>query len=146
METEGAVVDRELPFVVGVMGDFSADTTGEKKSLKERKFINIDRDNFNDVMQRMQPGVKMKVANTIANDGSDLSVELAFNSMEDFEPAKIVEQVDSLRKLKEARDKLRDLLTKSDRSDELESILEKTLQDQATLQTLAKQLGIETDS
>jgi len=143
VETEGAVVEKELPFVVGVMGDFSADSTEEKKPLKERKFINIDRDNFDDVMKRMAPGLNMKVENTIADDGSDMSVQLKFSSMDDFEPSQIVDQVEPLKKLKDVRDKLRDLLTKSDRSDKLENILEDTLQNEESLKALAKELGIE---
>ena len=70
VETEGAEVVRELPFVVGVLGDFSGDPTEPLKPLKDRKFIQIDRDNFNDVMARMTPGLKPKVENTLAGDGS----------------------------------------------------------------------------
>lgn len=143
VETEGAMVQKELPFVVGVIGDFSGDPTEPLKPLKDRKFIQIDRDNFNDVMARMTPGVKMKVDNTLADDGSQLSVELAFKSMDDFDPAKVVQQVEPLRKLMETRDQLRDLLSKADRSEELEGILEKVLQSTDDLAKLGEQLGVE---
>ena len=76
--------------------------------MANRKFIQIDRDNFNDVMERMTPGVNLKVANTLKGDGSEMSVQLKFNSIEDFEPAEVARQVEPLRKLLETRDKLRD--------------------------------------
>lgn len=143
VETEGGVVEKELPFTVGVMGDFSGNSpTKEKKSLKERKFINTDRDNFNNVMDRMAPGLSMRIENTLKNDDSEMAVNLAFNKIEDFEPAQVVNQIPALKELMDTRNKLRDLLTKSDRSDKLEDILEKTLQDQDALIALAKELGI----
>jgi type VI secretion system protein ImpB len=141
VETEGAVVEKELPFVVGVLGDFSGNPTQPLKPLKDRKFIQIDRDNFNDVMARMTPGINLKVENTLKNDGSEMAVQLKFNSMEDFEPGKIVKQVDPLNKLLETRDKLRDLLTKVDRSEDLEGILEKVLQNTEELKKLSTQVG-----
>src|SRR5207253_9485901 len=78
VETEGAVVEKELPFVVGVLGDFSGNPTQPLKPLKDRKFIQIDRDNFNDVMARMTPGLKIKVENTLKGDGSEMPVDLKF--------------------------------------------------------------------
>lgn len=143
VETEGASIEKELPFVVGVMGDYSGDATEPLKPLKDRKFTQIDRDNFNDVMRRQNPGLNLKVDNTLAGDGSEMSVNLAFNALEDFEPQNVVEQVPQLKELKAARDKLRDLLSKSDRSDKLEQVLESALQDPDKLQQLAKDLGID---
>jgi type VI secretion system protein ImpB len=141
VETDGAAVDRELPFVVGVMGDFSGDPTTPMASLKDRKFIQIDKDNFNDVMARLAPGLNFKVANTLADDGSEMAVALKFKSMDDFEPAKVAAQVEPLRKLMETRNQLRDLMTKIDRSEELESVLEKVLQNEAQLKQLQGELG-----
>jgi type VI secretion system protein ImpB len=142
VETEGAVVEKELPFVVGVLGDFSGNPTAPLKPFKDRKFIQIDRDNFNDVMARMTPGVNLRVPNTLASDGTELAVSLAFNSMDDFLPGQIVKQVESLRKLLETRDKLRDLLTKIDRSEDLENLLDRVLQSTEDLQKLSADLGI----
>jgi type VI secretion system protein ImpB len=142
VETEGAQIERELPFVMGVMGDFSGDPTQPLKPLAERKFVQIDRDNFNDVMARIAPGLKLKVDNTLANDGSQMAVNLAFNSIDDFEPGRIIEQVPALKSLLETRNKLRDLLSKADRSDELEGLLEKVLQNDAELKSLSDQLGL----
>ena len=143
VETEGAAVLKELPFVVGVMGDFSGDPTKPLAPLKDRKFIQIDRDNFNDVMARMTPGASMKVENTLAGDGSEMAVDLKFNSIEDFEPGRVVQQVEPLRKLQETRDKLRDLMSKVDRSEDLENLLEDVLQNQDQLGELSNQLGVE---
>lgn len=143
VETEGAAVLKELPFIVGVMGDFSGDPTSPLAPLKDRKFIQIDRDNFNDVMARMTPGASMKVENTLAGDGSEMAVDLKFNSISDFEPGAVVQQVEPLRKLQETRDKLRDLMSKVDRSEDLENLLENVLQNQEQLGELSNQLGVE---
>ncbi|KDE40886.1 MAG: type VI secretion system contractile sheath small subunit [Nitrincola lacisaponensis] len=140
VETEGAMVEKELPFVMGVMGDFTGNPTAPKKPLSERKFIQIDRDNINDVMRKMEPGLNLKVKNTLADDGSLMSVNLSFKSMEDFEPGNLVEQVEPLKKLLDTRNKLRDLLTKSDRSEELESLLEGVLQSTDEVTRLAERL------
>src|ERR1051325_2279759 len=80
---------KELPFVVGVMGDFSGDPTKPLKPLKDRKFTTIDRDNFNEVMANMNPGLNLRVENTLAGDGTEFAASLAFNSIEDFEPARV---------------------------------------------------------
>ena len=146
VETEGAVVQKELPFVVGVMGDFSGDPTQPLKALNDRKFVQIDRDNLDDVMAKMTPGLKMKVDNTLADDGSQMSVELAFKSMADFEPAAVVEQVEPLRKLLDVRNQLRDLLSKADRSEDLENLLEKVLTNQEPLDARSKQLNVSSDN
>jgi type VI secretion system protein ImpB len=143
VETEGAQVQRALPFVVGVMGDFSGDPTQPLRPMGERKFIQIDRDNFNDVMARMTPGVKLKVDNTLAGDGSQMAVDLKFNSMDDFEPAKIVDQVPALKALMETRNKLRDLMSKVGRAEDLENLLEQVLKNEDELKTLSGQLGID---
>lgn len=143
VETEGAMVSKELPFIVGVMGDFSGDPTEPLKPLKDRRFIQIDRDNFNDVMAKMTPGLQMKVENTLAGDGSEMAVELKFNSMDDFEPGAVVNQVEPLKKLMETRNQLRDLMTKVDRSEDLENLLEKVLTTEGDLDNLAKDLNVE---
>jgi type VI secretion system protein ImpB len=143
VETDGAEIQRELPFVVGVLGDFSGDPTQPLRPMAERKFTQIDRDNFNDIMARMNPGLNIKVENTLADDGSEMAVNLKFNSMDDFDPARIVEQVPALKSLLETRNKLRDLLSKADRSEELESLLEQVLQNDAELKDLSGQLGLE---
>ncbi len=141
VETNGAVQEKEIPFVMGVMGDYSGDNTENKKTLKDRKFSQIDRDNFNEVMSNVSPQLNMKVENTLESDGSEMSVNLDFNKMEDFEPQNIVEKVDPLKKLMETRNKLRDLLTKADRSDDLEALLEEVLSSTDALARLNDELG-----
>jgi type VI secretion system protein ImpB len=143
VETEGAEVQRELPFVMGVMGDFSGDPTSPLRPLTDRKFVQIDRDNFNDVMASMTPGLNLKVDNKLADDGTQMSVELAFRSIEDFEPARVAQQVPALRALLETRAKLRDLMSKVDRSDELENLLEQVLQNDKDMKALSSQLGLD---
>ncbi|MCW9013751.1 MAG: type VI secretion system contractile sheath small subunit [Gammaproteobacteria bacterium] len=144
VETEGSVVAKELPFVVGVMGDFSGDPTSPLKSMKDRKFVQIDRDNFDSIMAKMTPGLNLKVENTLADDGSEMAVSLAFNSMEDFDPENVVDQIEPLKKLKQTRDSLRDLMTKVDRSEDLEGLLENILQDNEQLKKLSEEVGAET--
>lgn len=146
VETNGAVVEKELPFVVGVMGDFSGDPTAPLKPLKDRRFVQIDRDNFDSVLSSMNPGLNIKVDNKLDGDGeSQMAVDLSFNSLADFEPASIVQQVEPLRRLMETRNKLRDLSTKADRSDELEAIIERVLTNDADLNELAEAVGVNTD-
>ncbi|HEX3881018.1 MAG TPA: type VI secretion system contractile sheath small subunit [Stellaceae bacterium] len=142
VETGDAQEVKELPFVVGVMGDFAGDATKPLRPLRDRKFAQIDRDNFNEVMASLNPGLNLRVENTLAGDGTEMPVQLAFQSIEDFEPARIVQQVEPLRKLLETRNQLRDLLTKVDRSESLESILDKVLQNSAELKAFSSSLGL----
>ena len=141
VETNGAVEEKEIPFVMGVMGDYSGDNVENRKALKDRKFSQIDRDNFNEVMNNVAPAVSMKVENTLETDGSEMSVELGFKNMEDFEPQNIVAKVEPLKKLMDTRNKLRDLLTKADRSEDLENLLEEVLSSTDALASLQDELG-----
>lgn len=146
VETEGAVEVKELPFVVGVMGDFSGDPTEPLAPLKDRKFVQIDRDNFDQVIRRMAPGLQYRVENTLADDGSEMVVNLKFESIEDFEPGRVINQVEPLRRLLETRNKLRDLMTKADGSEQLENLLESILKDQTQLDRLKSELDPSTGS
>lgn len=146
VETGGAAVKRELPFVVGVLGDFSGNPSQPLKPLRDRKFVQIDRDNFQDVMASMTPELNFKADNTLAGDGSQMAVSLKFNSMEDFEPARVANQVESLRKMLETRNKLSDLIAKADRSSDLEGLLEQALQDPKAMQRLSQELGVDMTS
>ncbi len=140
VETEGAMVEKELPFVVGVLGDFSGSPTEELKPFSERKFVQIDKDNFDTVMQRMSPGLNIQVDNTLSDDDTLMRVNLAFSSLDDFEPARVVAQVPALKALLDSRNQLRDLMAKADRSEELETLLEKVLQDNEAIRALMEQL------
>lgn len=143
VETGGAAVKKELPFVVGVLGDFSGNPTQALKPLKDRKFVQIDRDNFNEVMAKIAPELNMKVENTLSKEGGEMAVTLKFNSLEDFEPGRIVDQVEPLKKLLETRNKLNDLLSKADRSEKLETILEDVLKNSDQLDKLKGELGLD---
>jgi type VI secretion system protein ImpB len=143
VETEGAEVLRELPFIVGVLGDFSGDPTQPLQPLSERKFIQIDRDNLDEVMTRLTPGLNLRVDNTLSDAGGEMAVNLKFNAMDDFEPARVAEQVPALKALLETRNKLRDLMSKVDRSEELESLLEQVLKNETELKSLSGQLGLD---
>ena len=121
------IASKELPFVVGVMGDFSAASEVEKTKLKDKKFINVDLDNIDEVMQSLAPRAAFQVENTLTAEGGKLSVDLIFNSMEDFRPEQVVQQVDPLRKLLEARERLTDLRNKISNSERLEDLLDEVL-------------------
>lgn len=143
VETDGARVIKELPFVMGVIGNFSGShPTQELRPLEERKFVEINRDNFDAVMKRMGPGLQLTVENTIEGNGTTIPVQLAFNALSDFEPANIIQQVEPLKKLLETRNRLRDLASKVDRSAELEGILEQVLKNTSDLQRLSSELGL----
>ena len=142
VETEGAQLVRELPFVIGVLGDFSGDPTQKLRPLGERKFVQIDRDNFDEVMQRLAPGLNLKVANKLGADDDAIAVGLRFNALEDFEPERVLNQVPALRTLLETRNRLRDLMSKADRSEELEGLLEQVLKSQSDLKAIAGELGV----
>jgi type VI secretion system protein ImpB len=140
VETEGAQIEKELPFVVGVLGDFSGKPTKDLPPFSERKFVQIDKDNFDEVMTRMAPGLNYRVENVLQQDGSEIRVDLRFESMDDFEPARVVEQVPALKALLESRNQLRDLLTKADRSEKLEAMLEDILQDDEALKRMMDEI------
>ena len=124
------------------MGDYSGDNAENRKALKERKFVQIDRDNFNEAMTKVNPKLNLQVENTLADDGSKMGVDLDFNKMDDFSPEAIVDQVEPLKQLLAARNKLRDLLSKADRSEELEKVLEDILQNADNVTELSKNLGL----
>src|SRR5690606_30551696 len=134
---------KQIPFVMGVMGDYSGDHAESKKALKDRKFTQINSESFSDLMGKINPQLNLKDDNTLESDGSEMAVNLQFNSMEDFEPHRLVEQVEPLRKLLETRNKLRDLLTKADRSEDLEKILEDVLKNTESLKSLSSELGVD---
>lgn len=143
VEVGGAIELKELPFVIGVLGDFVGKPDEPLPALKNRKFVEIDPDNFNQVIAGMKPRLAFSIENKLQDDGSKLGVELKFNSIEDFEPDNIVQQVDPLRKLVEARQKLSDLRSKMDGNEKLENLLNDVLGDAAKQKELSSALGLD---
>jgi len=144
VEIGGAIEKREIPFVVGVMADLSGQPEAPLPPLKERKFVNIDKDTFDDVMAKVNPRLAFKVANRLTEDDNNLGVELRFSSMADFEPAAVARQVPALRKLLEARNALHNLRSSLIGNDKLESILQDIIKDNDALQRLGAEAGIQT--
>ncbi len=141
VEVGDAIEKKELPFVAGVIGDFSGQPAEPLAKMKERKFVNVDKDNFDDVLKGMKPRVQMQVDNKLKGDGSKVGVELNFRSLEDFSPEKVVNQVDPLRKLLEARQKLADLRNKMAGNDKFEELLNEVLQNTDQITRLTREVG-----
>ena len=142
VEIGGAIQMKELPFVVGIMSDLSGKPGEPLPKVKDRKFVEIDRDNFNDVMASITPRLVFRVDNKLTADTDEaLNVELHFKHMDDFEPVNVLKQVQPLRKLFEARQRLTDLLTKLDGNDELDALLQEIASDNSSLQELKDQIG-----
>jgi type VI secretion system protein ImpB len=143
VETNGAMQKVELPFVVGVMADLSGHPKEALRPLKERKFVPIDRDNFNEVLAKAAPRLALKVQNRLGDPETKLAVELNFKNYDDFEPARVAEQVPVLRDLLEKRQQLSQLLGKMEGNDKLEALLGQVLGNTEKALELAKQMGIE---
>lgn len=131
---------RELPFVLGVMSDLTGDQE-DIKPLEDRRFIDIDRDNINDVMERLKPELKFKVDNVLSDEDKEFLVELGFNSMEDFEPGRIIEKVPMLKKLLAMRNQLDELSGVVEKSKGMDKLLESILQHAEKLTELSTQVG-----
>ena len=135
VEIGNAFEKKELPLVVGLMADLSGQPENPLPKFKERRFVEIDRDNFNDVMTKIAPRLDISVPDTLTGEGN-LKVELHFNQIDQFEPESIVNQIPRLARLLEARQQLRDLLGKLDGNDELDALLENILQNTEDLKQL----------
>jgi type VI secretion system protein ImpB len=143
VEIGGAIENKELPFVVGVLGDLSGKPAEPLPKLKERKFVEIDRDNFNRVLEGMKPRLAFKVDNTLGGkEDSQIAVELKFKSLDDFHPEQVAEQVEPLRKLIEARRKLAELRSKLDGNDKLDELLQDVISSTDALTRLSKEAGV----
>jgi len=143
VEIAGAIENKELPFVLGVLGDYSGMPEEQLPRVRDRKFVEIDRDNFDQVLAAMKPRLAYRVDNKLTDDGSKMGVELRFKSLDDFHPDNVVQQVEPLRKLVEARKKLSDLLSKMDGNDKLEQILNEIVANTGAQQQLSAALGLD---
>lgn len=138
VEIGDAIEKKELPLVVGLLADLSGQPLAPPPKLKARRLIDIDRDNFNEVMAKIAPRLDLSVPDTLKGEGN-LKVELNFTEFGHFHPEAIVAQVPRLAKLLEARQQLRDLLGKLDGNDELDALLENIIQNSQELQQLKEQ-------
>ncbi|RBL02693.1 type VI secretion system contractile sheath small subunit, partial [Xanthomonas oryzae pv. oryzae] len=139
VEKGDAIEQKELPFVVGVLGDFSGNPEQPLAKVKDRKFVNVDLDNFDEVMEGMAPRAVYRVPNKISDAGGEFGVELKFKSIDDFRPEAVVDQVEPLRKLLESRTKLADLRNKLAGNEKLEDLLTDVLNNTEQLKKLGRE-------
>ncbi len=145
VEVGGAIEQKELPFVVGVLADLSGNPSEPLPRVKERKFVEIDRDNFNQVLAGSKPRLTFKVPNRLTDDGSQIGVELEFKDMDDFGPEAVAKQVEPIRKLVEARQRLNELALKLNSSDKLEELLQSVVRNTDALKELSATEGKKED-
>ena len=138
VEIGDAIENKELPFVVGVLGDFGNDPDAPKKRLKDRKFVNVDADNFDEVLGGVAPATSFRVQNHLSAEGGEFAVQLQFKQMDDFRPEAVVQQVAPLKGLLDARAKLADLRNKLAGNDKLEDLLNDVLTNTEKLGSLRK--------
>jgi type VI secretion system protein ImpB len=148
VEVGDAIEVKELPFVMGVMGDFSGMPTEPLPRLKERKFVEINPDNFDSVIANMKPHLAYSVENKLSEDpnAGNLKVNLDFKSMDDFSPENVARQVGPLRELLELRDRLRDLRGSMQGNDKLEELLREAVSDKDKLAKLKAEMGVKEGS
>ena len=141
VEVGNAIEKKELPFVVGVLADLSGNPQEALPRIKDRKFVEIDRDNFNEVLLGTKPRLTFKAPNRLADDGSQLGVELEFKNLDDFGPEAVAQQVEPIRKLVEARQRLNELAVKLNSSDKLEELLQGVIRNTDALKELSGASG-----
>jgi type VI secretion system protein ImpB len=144
VETGGAIEKKELPFLMGVMGDFSGQPTEPLPRLKDRKFVEVTPDNFDDVLASMKPHLAFTVDNKLSEDADapKLAVDLNFRSLDDFSPDAVARQVKPLRELLELRTQLADLRGSLQTNEKLDEVLQATLGDADKMKKLRGELGI----
>jgi type VI secretion system protein ImpB len=143
VETGGAIEMKELPFVMGILGDFTGQPTEPLAKLKDRKFVEVTPDNFDDALASMKPHLSFGAENKLSEEGGKIAVELDFESLDDFSPDRVAQQVDPIKKLLDLRTQLADLRGKLQGNDKLEDILQATLADAEKLSKLKEELGSE---
>jgi type VI secretion system protein ImpB len=139
VEVGNAIEQKELPYVVGVLADLSGQPKEALPHIRERKFIEIDRDNFNKVLAGMKPRLTFRVPNRLANDDSQIGVELEFAHLDDFTPERVADKVEPIRKLVEARKRLNELAISVNMNSRLDDRIQEALQDSELLQQIAKE-------
>ncbi|MEG3788840.1 type VI secretion system contractile sheath small subunit [Lysobacter sp. CCNWLW3] len=139
VEKGDAIEQKEIPFVVGVLGDFSGKPEQALPKIKDRKFVSVDMDNFDQVLEATSPRAAFRVPNKIGDEGGEFAVEMKFKTLDDFRPEAVVEQVEPLRRLLEARTKLADLRNKMAGNEKLEDLLSDVLSNTEQLKKLSKE-------
>jgi type VI secretion system protein ImpB len=139
VEKGDAIEQKELPFVMGVLADLSGNPKEPLPKLRDRKFVNVDLDNFDEVMKGMAPRATYRVKNELSPEGGEFAVDMTFEKIEDFRPEAVVQKVEPLRKLLEARTKLADLRNKLAGNEKLEDILNDVLTSTEKLAELGKE-------
>lgn len=145
VEIGGAIELKELPFVMGVLGDFTGQATEPLTKLKDRKFVDVNPDNFDDVLKSMRPHLAFKVENKLSDDPEPgkLGVDLTFESLDDFAPDRVARQIKPLREMLDLRTKFADLRGSLQGNDKLEDILQATLSDEEKMKRLKAEMGSE---
>ena len=131
---------KELPFVVGILGDFSAASKLEKAKLKDKKFINVDLENIDEVIESLAPRANFQVKNTLTEESGNMSIDLTFKSMDDFRPENVAQQVEPLKKMVIARERLTDLRNKISNNERLEDLLDEILQNTDQVRKLSAEV------
>ena len=142
VEIGDAIEMKEIPFVVGILSDLSGKPDEPLPKLKDRKFIEIDRDNFNKVLEGMKPRLAFKADNKLTDDNSKIAVELRFKSLDHFHPESVAGQIPPVKKLVEARQKLSELLNKLDGNDKLDELLQNVIASTDNLKKLGEEAGV----
>src|SRR5271170_4461770 len=144
VETGGAIETKELPFVMGVLGDFSGQPVDPLPKLKDRRFVEITLDNFDSVLESMKPHVAFSVDNKLSEDqdAGQLKVDLHFKTLEDFEPEQVARQVKPLRELLDLRTKLNDLRGNLQTNEKLDALLVDAVSNTEKLNKLRTELGL----
>lgn len=142
VEVGDAIIMKELPFVVGILADLSGHPSNPLPRVKERKFVEIDRDNIEHIMQSISPRLVLRVDNKVNPNQDHMSLEITFRSMNDFEPLNIIQQVPDLNKLYQSRIRLKDLMTKIDGNDLLDEMLRDILINPGKRESLKRELGL----
>lgn len=143
IETEDGVEKKELPFVIGVLGDFDGNKPSSAQTpLKKRNFITIDKHNFSEVMKKICPEVNLSIKQDLENTSKKSPIQLHFKCLDDFKPENIIQKIPFLAKLLKIRSQLKELLTRMDYSEELETILQKAIQEPKLLHQIEKFINI----
>ena len=140
VELGDAIELKELPFVMGVLGDFTGQPTTPLPKLKDRQFVEVTPDNFDDVLKRMQPHLNMAVENKLTDEGGKLAVDLEFESLDDFSPERVAQRVEPLKKLLDLRQQLADLRGTLQGNEKFEEILQATFADEDRMKKLEDEL------